>query len=115
MDMRDMRFPGLRDIRSGAGRRAVAACAVAGAALSLLAVAVPQAAADPQAKLFTGGGRGPTAAVAIQSAVEDAETSASAEQLYTCVLVGEPQVFETLDDPNFGHVFRAEATVGCTP
>lgn len=90
--------------------------AVAGFALSLLmgsAQATAGAGAEP--RLFTGGGRGPTAAVAIQSAIGDAETSAAAEQLYTCTLVGEPQVFESPDDPVFGHVFRAEATVGCTP
>ncbi|MFD0417335.1 hypothetical protein [Streptomyces sp. NPDC127108] len=91
--------------------------AVAGVALSVLMVGSPLAVADAgaAAKLFTGGGRGPTAAVAIQSAVWDAEASAGAEQLYTCTLVGEPLVFETFDDPNYGHVFRAEATVSCTP
>ena len=41
--------------------------------------------------------------------------SAAAEGLYTCTPVGEPQVFETLNDPNFGHTFRAMATVSCTP
>ncbi|WJV44712.1 hypothetical protein [Streptomyces flavofungini] len=91
--------------------------AVAGVVLSVLVVGSPPAVADSaaSAKLFTGGGRGPTAAVAIQSAIDDAETSAAAEQLYTCALLGEPQVFESFNDPNFGHVFRAEATVSCTP
>jgi hypothetical protein len=65
--------------------------------------------------LFTGGGRGPSADVAIRRAIEDAATSASASQLYTCTLVGQPQLFESTNDPNFGHVFRAEATVSCTP
>lgn len=90
--------------------------AVAGVVLSVLVVGSPLAVADSSApaKLFTGGGRGPTAAVAIQSAVWDAESSAGAEQLYTCTLAGEPLVFESFNDPNFGHVFRAEATVSCT-
>ena len=51
----------------------------------------------------------------IRRAIDDATTSASAYQLYTCTLVGQPQVFESTNDPNFGHVFRAEATVSCTP
>ncbi|MFD9880860.1 hypothetical protein ACFWZT_05305 [Streptomyces alboflavus] len=91
--------------------------AVTGVTLTVLLVGSPLAVADAgaQAKLFTGGGRGPTAAVAIQSAIGDAEASAGAEQLYTCALVGEPLVFESFNDPNFGHVFRAEATVSCTP
>lgn len=91
--------------------------AVAGAVLSVLVIGSPLAMADSgaPAKLFTGGGRGTTAAVAIQSAIWDAEASAGAEQLYTCTLAGEPLVFETFNDPNFGHVLRAEATVSCTP
>ena len=59
--------------------------------------------------------RGPTAEVAIRSAIDDGANSAAAEGLYTCTPVGEPQVFETLNDRNFGHTFRAMATVSCTP
>jgi hypothetical protein len=77
--------------------------------------AASTASADPNGKLFTGGGRGPTAELAIRSAIDDAANSASAEQLYTCTQVGEPEVFESTNDPNFGHVFRAQATVSCTP
>jgi hypothetical protein len=65
--------------------------------------------------LFDGGGRGPTVEVAIRRAISDAETSASAYQLYTCTPVGQPQVFESTNDPNFGHVFRAQVSVSCTP
>jgi hypothetical protein len=64
--------------------------------------------------LWCGGGRGPTAEVAIQSAIDDAKTSASSVGLFDCVLVGEPQVFETLNDPNFGHVFRAQVNMACS-
>jgi hypothetical protein len=73
------------------------------------------ASADSDGKLFQGAGRGPTAEVAIQSAIDDAATSAGGEQLYTCAQVGEPEVFESTNDPNFGHVFRAGVTVSCTP
>jgi hypothetical protein len=93
------------------GRRTGAVIAVTGVAASLAGVA----SADSNGKLFQGGGRGPTAEVAIQSAIDDAAASAGAEQLYTCTPVGEPEVFESSGDPNFGHVFRAMATVSCTP
>jgi hypothetical protein len=93
------------------GRRTGATLAVAGAVLSIAA----PAAADPSGMLFTGGGRGLTAETAIRAAIEDATVSAGAYQLYTCTPVGEPQVFERFDDPNFGHVFRAQADVFCTP
>jgi hypothetical protein len=97
------------------GRRTGGTLAATGAVASLLALGSPAALADSSGMLFTGGGRGPTAEVAIRRAIEDATVSASAYQLYTCTLVGQPQVFERTDDPNFGHVFRSEATVSCTP
>jgi hypothetical protein len=93
-------------------RRTGATLAVTGVALAGAASSAP---ADSGGMLFEGGGRGPTAEVAIRAAIDDAATSASAYQLYTCNPVGEPQVFERFDDPNFGHVFRAQATVFCTP
>ena len=95
------------------GRRTGATLAVAGAVVFLPAGA--SSAADSNGKLFQGGGRGPSAEVAISSAIDDAANSASAEGLYSCTPVGEPEVFETFNDPNFGHVFRAMATVSCTP
>jgi hypothetical protein len=64
--------------------------------------------------LWCGAGRGPTAEVAIQSAIGDAESSAAGEGLFSCELVGEPQVFETFNDPNFGHVFRAQVNMACS-
>jgi hypothetical protein len=71
--------------------------------------------ADSSGTLFTGGGRGLTAEVAIRGAIDDATVSAGAYQLYTCTPVGQPQVFERFDDRYFGHVFFAQADVFCTP
>jgi hypothetical protein len=96
------------------GRRTGAALAATAVVVSLLAAASSARAAS-DGMLFTGGGRGPSADVAIRRAIYDATISASAYQLYTCTLVGQPQVYESTNDPNFGHVFRAEATVSCTP
>jgi ribosomal protein S12 methylthiotransferase accessory factor YcaO len=96
------------------GRRTAATLVVTGVVVSSLGVA-SAAPADSNGMLFTGAGRGPSAEVAIRSAIDDAATSAGAYQLYTCTPVGEPQVFESTNDPNFGHVFRAQATVSCTP
>jgi hypothetical protein len=62
-----------------------------------------------------GAGRGLTTDVAIQGAIWDAEASAGAELLFTCTLVGEPTVFESTDNPIFGHVFRAMVELSCTP
>jgi hypothetical protein len=83
------------------------------AALMLPLLPSPLTAGD-QGKLFTGGASSRTAEGAIRGAIEDAENSAAAEQLYTCALVGKPQVFPRPNDPN-GRVFSAEATVSCTP
>jgi hypothetical protein len=96
------------------GRRTGATLAVTAAVVSSLALASP-ASADSNGMLFTGGGRGLTADVAIRRAIDDATVSAGAYQLYTCTPVGRPQVFETFNDPYFGHVFRAQADVFCTP
>ena len=83
---------------------------VAGSVVALvLAASMASASA-----LWCGGGRGPTAQIAIQRAIDDAETSASGEGLFSCTLVGEPQVFESFNDPNFGHVFRAQVNMACT-
>jgi hypothetical protein len=98
------------------GRVALLVLAVAAVILLWAVLADSQpAAGSNDGKLFTGAGRGPTAEVAIRSARDDAATSASAEGLFTCTPVGEPEVFESTNDPNFGHVFRAQATVSCTP
>ncbi len=91
-------------------RRACAASVVAGA--SVLALSVSAAASAP---LYCGGGRGPTADVAIASAIDDAQNSASGDGLFTCVLVGEPQVFQVVNDPLRGTSFRAQVNMACTP
>jgi hypothetical protein len=95
------------------GRRTGAPLAVIAVVVSLLGAS--SATAAPDGMLFTGGGRGLSADAAIRRAIDDAVISASAYQLFDCTLVGEPQVFESTNDPNFGHIFRAEATVSCTP
>jgi hypothetical protein len=57
--------------------------------------------------LFDGASFGPTIEVAIQGAILDAEVSASAYQLFTCELVGEPQIFPG-PNPEWGRNFRAQ-------
>jgi hypothetical protein len=64
--------------------------------------------------LFMGAGFGPTPEVAIRSAIGDAETSASAYQLFTCEMVGEPSIFPG-PNPEWGRNFRAGVTLACTP
>ncbi len=66
------------------------------------------------AGFYCGGGRGPTANVAIQRAIDDARTSASGDGLFSCELIGEPQVFESFNDPYFGHIFRAQVNMDCS-
>ena len=64
--------------------------------------------------VFCGGGRGLTAQSAVSRAVWDAQVSAQAEGFFgACTLVGDPEIFETFNDPNFGHLFRAQVTVTC--
>lgn len=81
-----------------------------GATIAVLALTTSAATAS---SLYCGAARGLTAEVAIQGAIEDAENSASGDGLFTCTLVGDPQVFETFDDPYFGHLFRASVTMSC--
>jgi hypothetical protein len=64
--------------------------------------------------LYCGAGRGPTSAVAVQSAIWDAENSAQGDGLFTCTLVGEPQVFFIENDPIRGHFFRASVKMSCS-
>ena len=95
-------------------RRRRAPPAVAAAILFSLAASSPAMGAQGDAMLFDGAAFGPTEEVAIRSAIEDAETSASAYQLYTCVLVGEPRIFPG-PNPEWGRNFSAQVTVSCTP
>lgn len=63
---------------------------------------------------FDGAGFGPTIEIAIQSAIGDAEVSASAYQRYSCRLASEPRIFP---GPNraWSRNFRAQVTIECTP
>ncbi|MFG2004992.1 hypothetical protein ACGFNU_38195 [Spirillospora sp. NPDC048911] len=81
-----------------------------GSAAALVAAAGPSLASGA---LYCGAGRGLTRDVAIQSAIDDANVSASSDGRFHCVLDGEPQVFEVFDDPYFGHIFRASVTMNC--
>jgi len=62
---------------------------------------------------FTGGGYGPTADVAIQSAMWDAAETASYYQLYDCRVVGEILIFAR-PNARFGRNFSAEVTIACS-
>lgn len=84
---------------------------VTGAIAAVLAAAAPAMASGTA--LYCGASRGLTAEAAIQGAVDDAQTSASGDGRFQCALVGEPQIFETFDDPYFGHLFRASVTMDC--
>jgi hypothetical protein len=93
------------------GRRAGAGLTVAAGAMAVVMLVAAPATASP---LFCGAGRGLTAENAIQGAFDDAQNSAQSVGFYgACTLVGEPQIFETFNDPNFGHIFRAQVTVTC--
>jgi hypothetical protein len=85
---------------------------LAAGSMALVLQAAPGAAAA--SPLFDGGGRGTTAQLAIGSAFDDAQNTAQSVGFYgACTMAGEPQVFESFNDPNFGHVFRAQVQVSC--
>jgi ApbE superfamily uncharacterized protein (UPF0280 family) len=92
-------------------RRIGTSLTVGATAVTVLALTASSASAS---MLWCGGGRGLTAENAIQRAMDDAQVSASGAGQFTCELVGEPQVFETFNDPNFGHIFRAQVTMSCS-
>ncbi|MCP2337180.1 hypothetical protein [Actinomadura rupiterrae] len=83
----------------------------AGATAALLAAAGPALASTVQ---YCGAGRGPTRDIAVQAAIDDAKDSARDEGHGNCVLAGDPHVDEVFNDPTFGHVFFASATLNCT-
>jgi hypothetical protein len=92
-------------------RRLGAGLGVVAGAVLLVAVAGSPAAASP---LFTGGGRGLTVESAIFGAFDDARNTAQSVGFYgACTIVGEPAIFESTNDPNFGHIFRAQLDVTC--
>jgi hypothetical protein len=91
--------------------RAGATLAVAAGSMALVALVASPASAST---LFTGGGRGLTASAATQRAFWDAQISAQSEGYYgDCRIVGAPAIFEAFNDPNFGHIFRAQVDVSC--
>jgi hypothetical protein len=91
--------------------RAGAALAVTAGVMAIGALTASPAAASP---VFDGGGLGPTAQNAVLSAFWDAQTTAQSVGFYgACTMVGEPQIFETFNDPHRGHVFRAQVRAVC--
>ena len=84
---------------------------VAGTAAGLFAMVTPAVAST--AGLYCGAGRGATAESAVHAAIEDAENSASGDGLFSCELVGEPEIFEVNDDPYRGDYFRASVNMAC--
>jgi hypothetical protein len=83
------------------------------AAAVLCALAAP-ASAQSDGMFFDGAAFGATEENAIRQAIGDAEVSASAYQLFTCELVGEPQIFPG-PNPEWNRNFRAQVRVFCTP
>jgi hypothetical protein len=63
-------------------------------------------------EFFDGGGSGPTPETAVQAAIWDAENTASGYGLFTCELVGEPQVFP--QPPGSFRAFSAQVRLHCT-
>jgi hypothetical protein len=93
------------------GRLARSGFGVVAGSMTLVVLLGSPAAASP---VFCGGGRGLTASNAIQGALDDAQNTAQSEGFYgTCTLTAEPQVFESFNDPYFGHVFHAQVAVTC--
>ena len=82
-------------------------------ALLSMIVSSPAGSSPFSPALFTGGGYGPTADVAIQGAIWDAEESAGYFQLFNCQLVGEILIF-TRTNARGGRNFNAQVTVACS-
>jgi hypothetical protein len=94
------------------GRGAAALGSVAAAMVMVVLGAGPAAASV----LFCGGGRGPTAESAVQSALDDARTSAQSMGFYgECTIVGEPFLQHVIGDPYRGDFFRAGVNATCLP
>jgi hypothetical protein len=84
---------------------------VAAGSMALVVMLGSPAAASP---VFCGAARGLTASNAIQGAFDDAQISAQSEGFYgTCALTEPPQIFESFNDPYFGHLLRAQVSVVC--
>jgi hypothetical protein len=83
------------------------------AVVAALSILVFSAVASAGA-IYCGGGYGPTADVAIQSAIDDAQNSASGDGLFNCNLVGGPAVLFVQNDPNRGDFWRASVNMACS-
>ncbi|WP_344533590.1 hypothetical protein [Streptomyces albiaxialis] len=92
-------------------RRARRGLFLAATVTALLGIASPVLASG--SAQYCGAGRGPTADVAVQGAIDDARNSASGDGRSDCELAEQPQIFEVFDDPVFGHVFRASVVMTC--
>jgi hypothetical protein len=62
--------------------------------------------------LFMGAGRGVTPGSAINAAVEDAEGCAESVGLYSCTMVGEPEIWVGTG-PNGGVRYTAQVSLDC--
>ena len=62
--------------------------------------------------LFIGAGHGPTEASAISAATEDAEACAESVGLYTCTMVGEPEIWIGTG-PKGGIRYTAQVSLDC--
>lgn len=100
------------DVNSAPGFRRVSL--VVAAALLSFVVSSPAGSSPFGPALFTGGGFGPTADVAIQSALWDAQESASYYQFYNCQLAGEILIFAR-SNARAGRNFNAQVTIACSP
>jgi hypothetical protein len=62
--------------------------------------------------LFMGAGRGSTVQSAVHAAVEDAEGCAASVGLYSCTMVGEPEIWVGTG-PNGGVRYTAQVSLDC--
>ena len=62
--------------------------------------------------LFMGGGNGSTPESAVYAAIEDAEACAASVGLYTCTMVGEPEIFIGTG-PKGGIRYTAQVSLDC--
>lgn len=83
-----------------------------GLALGLAVAMTTPAWAQFVPSFFDGGGYGPTPEQAVWSAIDDAQATASGFGLFTCRLVGAPEVFPS---SNPRRPFNAQVRLHCTP
>jgi hypothetical protein len=64
--------------------------------------------------LFMGGAYGSTPQSAVHAATEDAEACAASVGLYSCTMVGEPEIWVGTG-PNGGVRYTAQVSLDCNP